>query len=117
MIGGIQLLVDWLCFVLLTWLGMPVVPSNLSGRVLGATLGFTLNGHYTFAKKGAKPPVGYIQMLRFVIAWTIMAVLSTAAVAGLAHSNWLWVAWLGKPFVDGALAVLGFVLSKYWIFK
>lgn len=116
-VGGIQMLLDWGCFVLLTWLGMAVVPANLTGRLAGAIVGFGLNGRYTFAQKGQPLPLGRRHMARFVIGWVVMAVLSTIAVALLAHLKWLWVAWLGKPFVDGGLAVLGFLLSKYWIFR
>ena len=55
--------------------------------------------------------------IRFAIGWLLTAVLSTAAVwllDGLAGLDW---ARTGKLFIDCALALFGFVLSKYWIFR
>lgn len=116
MVGSIQLLADWLCFVLLTWSGMDVVPANLCGRVFGACLGFWLNGQHTFANAG-QPSLGRRQAIRFVIAWILTAVLSTAAVWLVDHFAGLRWAQAGKLGIDGAIALLGFLLSKYWIFR
>ena len=115
--GGIQLLSDWLCFVALTFVGVDVVSANLISRVAGAVLGFWLNGRHTFADAQSRPSLGRKQAVRFVTGWLLSAILSTAAVwllDGVAGLGW---ARTGKLFVDSALAVLGFVLSKYWIFR
>lgn len=115
--GGLQLLADWLCFVTLTLAGMDVVSANLVGRVVGATLGFWLNGRHTFADAQSRPSLGRRQAMRFAIGWLLTAALSTSAVwllDGFAGLEW---AQAGKVLVDSALALLGFVLSKYWIFR
>ena len=116
LVGGLQLLVDWLCFVSLTALGVPVVPSNVAGRVLGASMGFWLNGRFTFAGNGAAP-LGRGPLLRFVVFWLAMTLLSTLAVHQLDALQGLHIAWLGKPLVDAVLAVMGFVASRYWIYR
>jgi putative flippase GtrA len=115
-VGGIQLVVDWACFVALTALGLAVVPSNLAGRVAGASLGFWLNGRYTFAQSG-EARLGRARMLRFVVFWVVTALLSTWAMHALDANQGLRAAWLGKPLVDVALAALGFLVSKFWIYR
>ncbi len=116
LIGGAQLLADWLCFVGLTWIEVDVVLANVAGRVVGAALGFWLNGRHTFATAD-HVPLGMKQALRFVAGWVITAVLSTAAVWLVDDIAGLKWAQAGKLVIDGSLALLGFVLSKYWIFR
>lgn len=116
LVGGLQLLADWGVFVLLTGLGLAVVPGNLLGRVAGASLGFWLNGRYTFSRDG-QPQLGGRRLLRFLATWAVLAVVSTLAVRQLDLAQGLQAAWLGKPLVDAALAVAGFLVSKYWIYR
>ncbi|WP_339828887.1 GtrA family protein [uncultured Arenimonas sp.] len=117
LVGGLQLLLDWACFVALTALGVAVLPANLVGRVAGASLGFWANGRFTFAKPGEPPRLGRRRLLRYVLFWLAMSVLSTLAVMGLDQLHGLHAAWLGKPLVDAVLAALGFLAAKYWIYR
>lgn len=113
--GGVQLVADWLTFVVLTWAGVETASANVAGRIVGAALGFWLNGRFTFrAAAGAQRSR---QLLRFVGGWAITAVLSTAAVYVIERNLGLQAAWIGKLVVDALIAVLGFALSKYWIFR
>ncbi len=116
-VGGIQLGVDWLSFVLLTVSGMAVGPANLAARVAGAALGFWLNGRFTFAPADRQGVATPRKLLRFLLFWLAATALSTGAVAGLEGALGLHAAWLGKPLVDAALAVLGFLVSKKWIYR
>lgn len=115
--GGLQLLADWLCFVALTFVNVDVVPANLISRVVGAALGFWLNGRHTFADAQSRPSLGRRQAIRFAIGWLLTAILSTTAVWLLERFAGLEWARTGKFFVDSGLALFGFVLSKYWIFR
>ncbi|GGA66919.1 membrane protein [Arenimonas soli] len=117
LVGGLQLLLDWACFVALTALGVAVLPANLVGRVAGASLGFWANGRFTFARPGEAPRLGRRRLLRFVLFWLAMTALSTLAVMGLDQAHSLQAAWLGKPLVDAVLAALGFLAAKYWIYR
>ena len=117
LVGAAQLAVDWLCFVALTWLGVAVVPANLVGRVAGASLGFWGNGRFTFARPGEAPRLGRRRLWRYAIFWLAMSLLSTLAVLALDQLRGLHAAWLGKPAVDAALAALGFLAAKYWIYR
>lgn len=117
LVGAAQIVLDWACFVALSALGVAVVPANLAGRVVGASLGFWANGRFTFARPGEAPRLGRRRLLRYVAFWLAMSSLSTLAVLALDHLQGLQAAWLGKPLIDAALAVLGFLVSKYWVYR
>lgn len=115
--GGVQLLVDWAVFVVLTWLETDVTFANLCGRVIGAVVGFSLNGRFTFRLAGSTGHDRLARMLRFLAGWALTAALSTALVWLTERQLGLQAAWLGKLVIDAAIAVVGFALSKYWIFR
>lgn len=115
-IGLLQIGVDWLIYVLLTSVGVAVVPANLVGRVCGAALGFTLNGVFTFrGAEGAR--LGWPRLLKFLVSWGLMTLLSTLAMAWTNAEFGLGTSWVLKPMVDFALAVAGFLVSRYWIYR
>lgn len=116
LVGILQLLVDWACFVGLSAAGLGTVAANMAGRVGGAVLGFWLNGSVTFrSHEGGR--LGWSRFGRFVVSWTLMSVLSTIAVRQIDLRAGLEWAWLLKPGVDVLLAALGFVASRYWIYR
>jgi len=115
-IGIIALLVDWLVFVALTALGMATIPANLLGRVTGAVISFWSNGSFTFKDiNGSR--LGWHRLARYVATWLAMAVLSTLAMYWIDARAALAWAWLAKPFVDGLLAAIAFLISRHWIYK
>ncbi len=113
-VGGVQLGVDWLCFTMLTSLGVSVVTANPCARVVGATLGFWLNGKLTFA---SSKPLKASQAARFVVSWLLMTLLSTVAIWATERAWGIQAAQLAKPAIDVALAGLGFAASKLWIYR
>lgn len=115
-VGVVQLALDWLIFVTLTALGAPVAGANIVGRATAAGLGFWLNGKWTFGKSGGSP-LGIEHFGRYLILWLSMALLSTFVVMMATRMEGVHVAWLIKPIVDLFLAAIGFVVSKYWIYR
>ncbi len=115
-VGAVQLLVDWALFVALTALGVPAAPANLAGRVGGALLGFWLNGRVTFAQAGSAR-LGWRRFARFLLVWIPLTVISTLAVAWVAGTLGLAHAWLAKPLVEGALAVVAFFLWRHVVYR
>jgi putative flippase GtrA len=111
--GVAQLALDSGVFIATTALGLPIVPANLLGRLSGATLGFWLNGRYTFGKQ--KLDRGHA--LRFAVVWIALTCLSTVLVSSLAAHVGLHRAWLAKPLVEAGIAVLGFFLWKYVVYR
>lgn len=116
LVGLLQLLLDWLLFVALTALGMAAAPANLAGRVGGALLGFWLNGRVTFAQAG-HARLGWTRFGRFLLVWIPLTVVSTLAVSWVAGTLGLAHAWLAKPLVEGALAVVAFFLWRHVVYR
>ena len=115
-VGLAQLALDWLVFVALTALGVPAAPGNLAGRVSGALLGFWLNGRVTFARDGVAR-LGWWRFAKFLLVWVPLTVVSTLAVTWVATSLGLAHAWLAKPLVEGALAVVAFFLWRHVVYR
>ena len=115
LIGLVQWLVDWGVMVALSRLGVPIASANLAGRASGALLGFWLNGSITFAAHGRGP--GWRQLGRYIVLWCVAAAASTTAVTALGQAFGLHVAWLGKPLIDGALAIGSFLASRHWVYR
>jgi putative flippase GtrA len=110
LVGGLVIGTDWSAFVLLSWLGVPLWLANVTARVAGALLGYLVNANHTF--RDGKLPT-HQQLVRFAIMWVLLTALSTLAVEQLG----MRAAWIGKPVIDGVLAVVGFLSSKYWIYR
>ncbi|MGO3128201.1 MAG: GtrA family protein [Luteimonas sp.] len=114
-IGLLQWLVDWGVVVGLTHIGMPVAPANVAGRITGALLGFWLNGRFTFA--GSRYTLGGTQFQRFMMMWIGTTLLSTWALTQIDDVLGLRWVWLAKPAIEIVLGVVGFLLSRYWIYR
>jgi putative flippase GtrA len=116
LVGGMQIALDWTVFVLLSYAGLPVAPSNLAGRVCGACLGFWLNGRYTFADAG-RPRLERAHLLRFVVAWLALTALSTLLLVLVERHFNLQAAWLAKPAIEALMAAIGFLVWRQWVFR
>ncbi|KPN16566.1 GtrA family protein [Luteimonas terrae] len=114
-IGLLQWLVDWGVVVGLTHAGLPVAPANVIGRITGALLGYWLNGKLTFAGDGTA--MGTTQFQRFMLMWVTTTLVSTWAMSQIDDVLGLKWVWLAKPAIELALGAIGFVLSRYWIYK
>lgn len=115
LIGGVQFLVDWAVLVLLSGWGMAVEPANVAGRIAGALLGYWLNGKLTFA--GDETAIGRTQLQRFVLMWLGTTAISTWSMGAIDDGLGLQWAWLAKPGVEAALGVIGFLLSRHWVYR
>src|SRR4030095_832559 len=115
LIGGVQWLVDWAVLVLLSHWGMLIELANVLGRVAGALLGYWLNGKLTFA--GDETAVGGTQLKRFVMMWLCTTAVSTWSMGAIDHYLGLKWAWLAKPAVEFVLGVIGFLLSRHWVYR
>lgn len=114
-VGLLQWLVEYAAMLALSQWLMPVEPANVIGRVCGATLGFWLNGKWTFT--GDAHRLGRLAALRFVVTWLALTALNTWAVGLIGDHAGLRAAQLLKPAADVLCALLGFVLSRHWIYR
>jgi putative flippase GtrA len=112
-VGLAQLAIDTGVFIGSTRLGLAVVAGNLLGRVSGASLGFWLNGRYTFGT--AK--LDWRHATRFGVAWSLLTILSTVLIGTVAAQLGLHTAWLAKPLVEAVLAAINFAISRQWIYR
>ena len=115
-IGLLQLLLDWGVFVAASALGIAAAPSNLLGRISGALVGFWLNGRYTFSLQGQQRH-GWRRFARFLALWLAMTLISTVLVSYTASHLGLRMAWLGKPLVEGGLALMTFFLLRHLVYR
>lgn len=116
LVGGLQLLLDWLIFVLLSATGVPVAAANVLARATAAMVGFWLNGRYTFAH-GGQPRLGGTRLLRFLLTWCVLTLISTWLIRSVSLEVSLHLVWLAKPLVEAVLAALSFLLARYWIYR
>ncbi len=114
-IGIVQWLLDWGVMVGLSHLGMPVRQANVVGRISGAMLGFWLNGRITFA--GDETRIGRTQFLRFLAMWLVMTLVSTVAIGAIDDYLGLKWAWIAKPAVELVLGMMGFMISRHWVYR
>ena len=116
LVGALQWVLDCALTVGLSSGGLlPIEAANLGGRVAGALLGFWLNGRFTFATPEMRP--GPRQFQRFLAMWLGTTALSTWLMSAAEQGMGLQGAWLAKPGIEIALAAVGFVLSRYWVYQ
>ena len=115
LIGLLQWLLDWGVMVALSHAGMLVEPANVCGRVSGALLGFWLNGRITFS--GDEHRMGRKQFARFLAMWLATTAISTWSLGAIDDVFGLQWAWIAKPALEVMLGIIGFLLSRHWIYK
>ena len=104
--GGVQLFVDWLAFVSLSALGVSLV----------ALVGFLLNGRVTFrVSESASGWAG--RFVRFLVTWLLLTAVSTLTLLWVQSAWGVGAAWAGKIFIEGALAVISFLVLKLWVYR
>lgn len=118
-VGGIQYLVDAGLFAVLISTGIATTPANITSRASAAALGFVLNRYVTFGQRNETLERFRDSLLRFVVLWVSLTVVSTLAVL------WLESVWgsdsthriMAKLAVEAVLAVVSFLLSRFWVFR
>ena len=86
---------------------------NAEGRL--AVTEVVLRPQITF--DGADTAVVRRQMARFIAMWVGTTLVSTGAMGHIDDVFGLKWAWLAKPAVELGLGVIGFFLSRHWVYK
>ncbi len=121
--GCTQFVVDTMLLVAMTHAGLSVEVANPLSRAMAAVLGLLLNSTITFGQRGQPrrlPPASMI--VRYVVMWTSMTLLSTALIAWLhdlrpdaiARASWIAMSKIG---VEALLFCLSFLISRYWVYR
>jgi putative flippase GtrA len=118
-VGGLQYLIDGALYAALIAAGLATLPANLTSRASAAGLGFVLNRYFTFGQRDETLGRLWRSLLRFVLLWAGLTLLSTLAVLALEA---LWGADTGqrimaKLLVEAVLAVASFLLSRFWVYR
>ena len=114
-VGIFQFVLDLLLFLLFQKLGVALVVANTASRLSAAAAGYLLNRKYTFS---VAPAHGHSMLLRYWLFWGCMTALSSLLLLGWdALFAGRWSPGLGKFLVEAALAVLGFFISKLWVYR
>ena len=114
-VGAIQVALDSAVYIGLTKLGVPTPPANVCGRVAGAVLGFWLNGRVTFAHHDQ--PRFRRRLMRYVLLWIVMTLISTAALTVIGHRAGLKHTWWAKPLIEIVLGVTSFLICRHWVYR
>jgi len=114
-VGAIQLALDSAIYIALTKLGLALTLANVCGRAAGACCGFWLNGRVTFMHR-AQPQV-HARLLRYLLLWIGLTLISTLALAAIADTSGLSRTWWAKPLIEGGLGLTSFLLSRHWVYQ
>jgi putative flippase GtrA len=119
LVGGFQYLLDITLFGILITFGLATFPSNVTSRAIAAASGFLLNRYLTFGKRNDTAKHFSASLIRFLVFFTIMTVLSTGLIlilerlAGDNDSQRI----MYKLGVEAVLAVISFFISRNWVFR
>lgn len=116
LVGGAQIVLEWVLFVAVTSLGVLAGPANVIARLCVAGLGYAANAHYTFAAR-RQEPLGRRAFGRYALVWISATGLSSLAMGWAEHQWGLSTAFLLKPFVDVCLAGASFLASRHWVYR
>lgn len=119
LVGLLQLAVDTALFALLISLSVPTAGANVLSRVSAALLGFALNRYGTFQQSNDTLRRLTASLSRFILLFLALTVISTTAIVVLESLAGGGVdrKVLYKLVVEGVLAVISFLVSKYWVYR
>jgi len=118
-VGGLQASIDTLLFGLMVSVAVPTERANVISRLCAAAIGFLLNRYLTFQKRNETLSRLGFSMVRFVVLWIALTILSTASIMlleaffGAGTGNKIAY----KLGVEAVLAVVSFLAAKYWVYR
>jgi putative flippase GtrA len=115
-VGLLQVAIDTGVLVGLTAIGMAVAGANICGRISGACIGFLLNGTATFTSPTPRR-LHRGPLVRFLFMWIPLTIISTLLLSFLRTHVSLQSVWMIKPVVEIGLAMVSFLVSKFWVYK
>lgn len=119
LVGGLQYLLDAALFGIFLSLGLATTPANVLSRGAAAVGGFFANRYITFSTRADNLNRFSSSLLRFAGLWLLMTLLSTSLIL-LLKQQWgtaVEIQVAGKLLVEAVLAIISFLLSKYWVFR
>lgn len=119
LVGGFQYLLDAALFGVFITSGLGTIPANITSRTIAAVTGFLLNRYVTFSRREDTARMFSASLVRFVLFWAFMTVLSTGLIEMLGRmagdSEVQQIVY--KLGVEAVLAVISFLVSRNWVFR
>jgi len=115
--GVTQLAVDWIGFLVLTHVGVPIAAANPSSRLFAAIVGYVLNATFTFRNSPEDRHVNLGSFLRYATLWIATTAISTALIAGGTATLGKGPLPIIKLFVEGFMAVASYLSMKFWVYR
>jgi len=118
-VGGLQYLLDAGLYALMISSGVATLPANITSRASAAAMGFLLNRYLTFGQRNETLERFRNSLLRFIVLFGVMTLISTLAIL------WLENSWgddnrqriIAKMAVEAVLAAASFLVSRFWVFR
>ena len=110
--GGAAVTIDFAAFILLRWLGAPLILANATAFTFAFLIGFTINRHWTFDASGGQ---GRRQIVRYGVVALAGLLLNTAVLTSLVGIGSGEIP--AKAVATAASATLNFLLSRAWVFR
>lgn len=109
--GGTAVTIDFATFILLRWLGAPLILANATAFTFAFLIGFIINRHWTFNASGGQ---GRRQIVRYGIVALAGLLLNTAVLTSLVAVGAVEIP--AKAVATIASATLNYVFSRRWVF-
>lgn len=118
-VGGVQYLVDAGLYAVMISNGITTLPANITSRASAASMGFLLNRYWTFGQRNESLKRFVRSLLRFLILFAAMTLISTLAILWLetvlGNDNTSRI--IAKLLVEALLAIASFLVSRFWVFR
>jgi len=59
----------------------------------------------------------HARLLRYLLLWIGLTLISTLALAAIADTSGLSRTWWAKPLIEGGLGLTSFLLSRHWVYQ
>lgn len=108
--GGSAVVVDFVLYRILVYIGLSVSPSKAISYVTGAAVGFVINKLWTFESKRFSK----MEIVRYIILYAISACMN----AGVNKCVLLIIDWTVFAFLcaTGVSTIMNFLGQKYFVF-
>ncbi len=113
-VGLVNTGVDYIIFMLLAWVGVPVVVAQIISYSCGTANSYILNSRWTFSKQQANN-TNKGQLLKFIVINLIVLGITSLLLQVLHTETELPLA-LGKLIATAAGMIVNYIGSRYWVF-
>ena len=109
--GGSAVVVDYLSYHLMMYIGIPVNPSKAISYILGATVGFVINKLWTFESKRFSS----LEIIKYIILYAVSAYINTLVNHFILSC--FDISLLAFLVATGVSTIINFLGQKFFVFR